>query len=118
MEDTYDRQDILLESGTNEVEILEFYLRGQSFAVNVAKVLQIIAFDGEQLVDLPETEGEALSGMYVWRDATIPFIDLYAALRLPECPSTAEKPLIIITEFNKKTSAFLVDGVNRIHRLS
>ena len=33
---------ILLESGTNEVEILEFLVNGQSFGINVAKIQEIV----------------------------------------------------------------------------
>lgn len=36
-------QEILLESGTNEMEILEFYLGGQSFGINVQKLREIIS---------------------------------------------------------------------------
>jgi len=38
-------EGILLESGTNEVEILEFTLGGQSFGVNVLKIQAIEQFD-------------------------------------------------------------------------
>lgn len=34
--------EILLESGTNEFEILEFTIAGETFGINVAKVLEIM----------------------------------------------------------------------------
>ncbi len=36
------KQEILLESGTNEVEILVFCLDGERYGVNVAKVREVI----------------------------------------------------------------------------
>ena len=35
---------ILLENGTNEVEILEFTLGGHSYGINVAKATEIINY--------------------------------------------------------------------------
>ena len=38
-----DRQsDILLESGTNELGVMEFTIGGEVFGINVAKVLEIM----------------------------------------------------------------------------
>ena len=108
---------ILLESGTNEVEIIEFYVRGQSFGVNVAKVKQIIPLDHTALSAMPQT-ASAFRGVYLHRDTTIPMIDLGDALRLEPLPDGALSPLLLICNFNMRTMAFAIDGVNRIHRLS
>ena len=35
---------ILLENGTNELEILEFTLAGNSYGINVAKIKEIITY--------------------------------------------------------------------------
>ena len=35
---------ILLENGTNELEVLEFVLDGNSYGINVAKIKEIIAY--------------------------------------------------------------------------
>ena len=40
---TSEKQGILLESGTNEVEFIEFFLAGESYGVNVSKVQRVIA---------------------------------------------------------------------------
>ena len=53
-------QGILLETGTNEVEIIEFYLGGQSFGINVAKVKQIVQFEAKLLTEIPETHPAVL----------------------------------------------------------
>ncbi len=107
--------DILLESGTNEVEILEFYLDKQSFGINVAKVMQIIPFNNLQVTEVPEP-AEGMLGVIVWREDTIPLIDLNAALKRGG-EIVSERPIVLVTEFNAVTNAFLTDGVNRIHRL-
>jgi two-component system chemotaxis response regulator CheV len=109
------RNGILLDSGTNEVEIMEFFLSGQSFGVNVAKVKQIIQFDETLIIHIPHSNPAAL-GAYLFRDETIPMIDLKKALDFQE--TQVEKPLALVTEFNSLVNAFLIDGVNRIHRVS
>ena len=35
---------ILLENGTNELEVLEFTLDGNSYGINVAKIREIITY--------------------------------------------------------------------------
>lgn len=111
------REGILLESGTNEVEIIEFYMRGQRFGVNVAKVKQLIPFDASALSAMPKTP-EAFRGVYLHRDTTIPMIDLGCALHLESLPEGETSPLLLICNFNMQTIAFAIDGVNRIHRMS
>lgn len=37
--------DILLESGTNEIEIMEFTIYGELYGINVAKVREIMMSD-------------------------------------------------------------------------
>ena len=71
--------DILLDTGTNEVEILEFILGEQSFGINVAKVMQIIAYDESKLTAVPD-ENRALLGVLLWQGKTIPLIHLGLAL--------------------------------------
>lgn len=110
------RQGILLESGTNEVEFMEFVLRGQGFGINVAKVRQIIQFDPKKLSGLPNSHPAAM-GVYLHRNQTIPLIDLGKILEMEGTYNT-EKPLVMICEFNTKVFGFYVDGVKRIHRIS
>ncbi len=111
-----ERQEILLETGTNEVEILEFILRGQSFGVNVAKIKQIIQYDSEKRSGVPEAP-DAMMGVYLHRDGTIPLIDLGVALHMAD-KNRDDKPLVMVCEFNRIICGFYIDGVRRIHRLS
>ncbi len=108
--------DILTESGTNEAEFLEFYLNNQSFAINVAKVIQITSFNDQELT---RTAGgpDSVLGSLLWRDHTIDLIDLSAALNSVE-DDQSEKSVVLITNFNNMTCGFRIDGVNRIHRIS
>lgn len=109
-------QKILLETGTNEVEILEFFLGGQSYGINVSKILQIITYDQEFFTATPESP-ESMPGVLLWRGETIPFIDLYLALSIEQRMEVA-RPIVLVTEFNNLICCFLIDGVNRIHRIS
>jgi len=115
--------NILLEAGTNELEIVEFYLEeagpdGASYkgyyGVNVAKVLEIIR--KPKITEMPETTHPAVLGAFNQRSHIIPLIDL--AHWLGKDRVEKESPKVIVTEFNRVTSSFLVSGVTRIHRIS
>ncbi|MHC4884068.1 MAG: chemotaxis protein CheW [Planctomycetota bacterium] len=110
------REGILTESGTNEVELLEFLLGTQSFAINVAKIQAVIQFEQDKVTALPEAP-PAVIGTYLYRDQTIPLIDLNKELDRT-AGDESERKIVLITEFNQSRNAFLVDGVNRIHRIS
>jgi len=110
--------EILLETGTNEVEILEYYIQGQSMGINVAKVAQIVPFEQDKLTKVPDND-PAIIGRFLWQDNTIPLIDLRQILHPDnELSNKAEKPIVLVTEFNRTINGFLCDAVNRIHRIS
>lgn len=106
--------EILLESGTNEVEILEFFLGTQGFGINIAKIAQIMPFDRTKLTVIPHSN-PAFMGALLWQGRTIPLIDLKAFLHQPS--QDIEQPIVLVTEFNGVKNSFLTDGVNRIHRV-
>lgn len=111
--------NILLESGTNELEIVEFFINEEGYrghyGINVAKVVEIIRM--ENITTMPQMSHFSVLGVFPYRDGrVIPLIDL--ALFLDKEPESVEDPKIIVTEFNKVQTAFLVSGVNRIYRLS
>lgn len=110
------KQEILLESGTNELELLTFLLGNQSFGLNVLKVQSIQQYNPSTLTKIPRAH-HALLGMILHRDKTIPLISLSAALNLEE-DNAEEKQIVIVTEFNNVINGFLVDSVNRINRLN
>ncbi|MHC4267417.1 MAG: chemotaxis protein CheW [Planctomycetota bacterium] len=111
------KQEILLESGTNELELLTFVLGNQSFGLNVLKVQSIQRYDLSSLTKIPRAH-HALLGMMLYRDKTIPLIDLSAALDLEDKHETEGIQIVIVTEFNSVVNGFLVDSVNRINRLN
>ncbi|MFW5837411.1 MAG: chemotaxis protein [Desulfovibrionaceae bacterium] len=116
--------NILLESGTNELEIVEFYIdegareerepHRNYYGINVAKVLEIIRLP--ELTDMPDASDPAVMGAFDLRSEIIPLIDL--SLRVRKNRVDTGSPKVIVTEFNRITTAFLVSGVTRIHRIS
>ena len=161
-------EGILLESGTNEVEILEFELGGQSFGVNVLKIQAIELHDPKRVTHI-QLSHPSVVGTLLFRDNCITLIDLGQEMEttlMPELAArgvgdpassveaideaveavvaadddltpyaeqdaataddgelvsgeyAAAQKLVLVMEFNNLKTAFLVDGVNRIHRVS
>ena len=103
---------ILLENGTNELEILEFTLAGNSYGINVAKIREIIPF--QAITPVPNSH-PSIEGIFMPRDTMITAIDLKNCLGRGE---SAPNGLFIITNFNKLDIAFHVENVLGIHRVS
>lgn len=148
---------ILLESGTNEVEILEFVLGGQPFGVNVLKIQAIEQFDPARVTHI-QLAHPSVIGTLLFRETCITLVDLTQEMeredlaeyfdqdgitqavdavttetlvkntpvpadtssKSPSGKAQEEPPvrLVLVMEFNDLKTAFLVDGVNRIHRMS
>ena len=68
---------ILLESGTNELELLEFNVCGNSYGINIAKVREIMM--EQELVPMPQAPDE-IEGVFMPRDKLITVIDLHKVL--------------------------------------
>ena len=116
--------NILLETGTNELEIIELYLceKGEDgqpvnayFGVNVAKVLEIIE-SPPQLEPASSSEHPSYLGVIPLRDMVLPVVDLSVWLGVERAQSSHEP--ILVTEFNGVRTGFLVSGVTMIHRVS
>ena len=103
---------ILLENGTNELEVLEFMLNGNSYGINVAKIREIITY--QPVTPVPNAH-PSIEGIFMPRDRMITAIDLKNCLQ-----RGVSEPggLFIITNFNKLDIAFHVDSVVGIHRVS
>lgn len=104
--------NILLENGTNELEVLEFTLQGNHYGINVAKIREILSF--HKVTPIPNAH-PYVEGIFMPRDEMITVICLRKCLGMEEEP---EKGLFIITNFNKLNIAFHVDEVIGIHRVS
>ena len=103
---------ILLENGTNELEVLEFKLDGNAYGINVAKIKEIITY--MPVTPVPNAH-PSIEGIFMPRDTMITAIDLKNCLQRG---TTEPGGLFIITNFNKLDIAFHVDSVVGIHRVS
>lgn len=107
------KKGILLESGTNEIEIMEFTISGNLFGINVAKVREIKT--SEPVKPMPHTH-PAVEGIYKPRDIVLTVVDLPKYLN--GNTEKSEKDLFIVTNFNKMFIAFRVHTVVGISRIS
>lgn len=107
------KQGILLESGTNEIEVMKFTIGGNLYGINVAKVLEIMISAPVKPMPLVHA---AVEGIFKPRDTVITVVDLpkYLGVDSPKDP----KDIFIITNFNKMCIAFRVHTVDRISRIS
>ena len=103
---------ILLENGTNELEVLEFKLDGNAYGINVAKIKEIITY--EDVTPVPNAH-PSIEGIFMPRDTMITAIDLKNCLQRGVSKAGG---LFIITNFNRLDVAFHVDSVVGIHRVS
>ncbi|SDB10802.1 chemotaxis protein [Eubacterium oxidoreducens] len=104
--------NILLENGTNELEVLEFTLGDNHYGINVAKIREILKYQPVTPIPNPHPSVE---GIFMPRDTMITVINLKTSLGLGD---EAFEGLFIITNFNKLNVAFHVDEVIGIHRVS
>ncbi|MCL2235834.1 MAG: chemotaxis protein [Defluviitaleaceae bacterium] len=108
------KHEILLESGTNELEILEFTIDGRFYGINVAKIVELMKY--HEVTPMPNAN-PFVEGVFNPRGLMMTLINLPAYLGHPESPDVT-KDIFIVTNFNKVLSAFHVHAVEEIHRLS
>nr|WP_091271137.1 chemotaxis protein [Alteribacillus persepolensis] len=106
--------NILLETGTNELEIVMFTVGASTFGINVLKVREIIP--AMKVTETPNRH-EHLEGIIRLREEVIPVIDLAKVLEYP-ASQQPEYDKFIIAELNQTKVAFHVHSVSRIHRIS
>ena len=109
-----DKKGILLETGTNEFEIVEFNIGDVNYGINVAKVREVITSTDFPVTKMPQAH-PYIDGLFTLRGRAMPLVNL------PRCLNVqgAEVPKnIIVTEINNYNIGFLVDNVSRIHRIS
>ena len=108
--------NILLENGTNELEVLEFLLEGQHYGINVAKIREIITY--QNVTPVPNSH-PSIEGIFMPRDTMITAINLRNCLQMRDYDEKEKATsLFIITNFNQLDIAFHVDTVLGIHRVS
>lgn len=106
--------NILLESGTNELEVLEFTVAGNHYGINVAKVREILSMT--DITPVPNSH-PCIEGIFMPRDTIITVINLVKALGFSESKNH-KSDMLIITNFNNLNIAFDVEQVLGIHRVS
>ncbi len=109
-----DKSGILLESGTNEIEVMEFTIQDSLYGINVAKVKEILV--SAPVKPMPHSH-PAVEGIFKPRDVVLTVVDLPKYLSRVECEKKP-KDLFIVTEFNKMNIAFRVHSVVGISRIS
>ena len=106
-------------AGHNRMELLIFHLgpRMQPFAINVFKVRGVVHCPA--LSEVPNSAPNIL-GITDVRGEAIPVVNLGGAVGMSG-GSIGENPegkLMILTEYNQRTQAFVVDAVDRIVNMS
>lgn len=107
-------QSILLESGTNELEIVTYTVGENLFSINVMKVREII--NPFPVTTVPESH-HAVEGVVQVRGEILPVINLATALNL-KSTKPLDQTKFIISELNQMKVIFRVDEVHRIQRIS
>ncbi len=106
--------NILLENGTNELEVLEFTIGNNYYGINVAKIREILPY--QPVTPMPNAH-KSIEGIFMPRDTMITVINLPKELGLVESTDYSSD-MMIITNFNKLNIAFHVHKVVGIHRVS
>lgn len=117
------QENILLDAASNELEIIEFFIEEELddgstytsyFGMNVAKVLSIIRRPA--VTGVPGNHHPAALGTFNLRGKVLPLVDL--AMWLGKKTRSNDNWKVIVSEFSGHTTAFLVSGVTRIHRMT
>lgn len=106
--------NILLENGTNELEVLEFIIGDNHYGINVAKVREIVPYD--KITPVPNAH-EYVEGIFMPRDTMISVVNLAKVTGNYNC-CHSDSDMLIITNFNKLHIGFHVERVAGIHRVS
>lgn len=109
-----DHKGILLESGTNELEIVEFEVANNKFGINVIKVKEII--QPIPVTFIPHAHAH-VEGIIQLRGEVLPVVDMLKVLGLNHLQHGPQQKYIV-AEFNKQRVVFHVDNVTQIHRIS
>lgn len=108
-----EEKGILLQSGTNELEIVTFTVGENLFCINVLKVKEII--HPLEVTPVPDSN-PAIEGVSQVRGEIMPVVNLARVMKLPEIEP--ENTKFIITELNQMKIVFRVDELHRIQRIS
>ncbi|MBO5389937.1 MAG: chemotaxis protein CheV [Lachnospiraceae bacterium] len=105
--------NILLESGSGELEVLEFVINGNHYGINVEKVREILTY--QEITPVPNSH-PCIEGIFMPRGEIITVIDLFMALGFSN--DNKKNNFLIVTNFNNLNIAFDVQTVLGIHRVA
>lgn len=105
--------NILLDTGTGELEIMEFVVENRLYAINVLKLKGIIQIN--DIVPMPQSSSE-IRGLSNIRGQMVPVIDLKVVLQNKRIEEL-NRAIALLCEFNGTVVAFLVDQVKGIKRI-
>ncbi|MBE1554617.1 chemotaxis protein [Sporosarcina limicola] len=108
------QHELLLESGTNELEIIEFEMGNNRYGINVIKVLEIIL--PMKVTFIPHAH-PSIEGIIQLRGEVLPVINMEKVLGIPSSNDKSEEKYIVAA-FNKQQVVFHVHNVTQIHRIS
>ncbi len=108
------KADILLDSGTNELEIVMFNIGEGLYGINVLKVREIV--NALEVTSIPNAHPN-VEGVIRLREEVLPVVNLAQVLAIPESEDPS-KDKFIIAELNQIKIAFRVHDVSRIYRIS
>jgi len=118
-----EKDSILTEAGTNEIEILELSLHEKYVGINVLKIREIIKYDPTQMNIIPGQKSDC-TGSYIFKNECIPMVDLGAyfgesSVKEKQDNKKPDSPrILIVCEFNNNLIGFLVNKIGRIRRVS
>ncbi len=118
-----DHKGMPLEVGSNELEIIEFYIDEEGvnggephrgfYGVNVIKVLEVI--ESPKLKASESAVNPCFMGTIPLRERILPVLDL--SIWLGQSRKKSDQEVILVTEFTKRVTGFLVSGVTQIYRV-
>ncbi|MCK0472067.1 chemotaxis protein [Halalkalibacter sp. APA_J-10(15)] len=108
------KKGILLETGTNELEVIVFEVGTSLFGINVMKVREIIP--AQTITPIPNSHRH-IEGIIRLREEVMTVVNLTDVLGF-EPSNNLNDDKFIIAELNQLKVAFRVQDVSRIHRIS
>ena len=122
------QSNILLEVGTNELEVITFYLKFEdpntgemtrnAYGINAAKVRELVALPEKvtEVVNSPD----CVEGVFLLRNKTIPLVNLsaYFDYKTDESAEAQKQWVVIVAELNGKAFGFITHGVDKVYRIS
>ncbi|WP_076556808.1 chemotaxis protein [Salimicrobium flavidum] len=107
-------EGVLTETGTNELEIVEFTIGENRFGINVIKVKEILV--PTEVTKVPHSH-PSVEGIIDIRGEVVTVVNLTNALGFADSEDQKQDKFIL-AEFNKAKIVFHVHNVTQIHRIS